>query len=84
MEHITIIKEFSQAAERIIGKPIDEKILAEMLSHSQTAKYRKGQTILGIGEKLEYIGVILSGMARSYYLISTATSIQEIFTRNIL
>ena len=68
MEHITIIKEFSQAAERIIGKPIDEKILAEMLSHSQTAKYRKGQTILGIGEKLEYTGVILSGMARSYYL----------------
>ena len=36
MEHITLIKEFSQAAERIVGKSIDEKFLAEMLSHSQT------------------------------------------------
>lgn len=68
MDQKHLITELVQVAWDTWNIQLDEEILNKVLAMAQIKIYLKGEILLGIGESCEYIGLILSGLIRSYYL----------------
>lgn len=68
MDQKHLITELAQVAQDLWNIPLDEEILNKVLSIAQIKMYIKGEILQGIGERCEYIGIVLSGLVRSYYL----------------
>lgn len=63
------------------GVSVDEKSLNALTSLASVATFSKQETILDIGEKQNYVYLILSGMARSYYIDEKGNDITKLFMR---
>ena len=73
------IKKLIEASEQLLHLKLDENVANEILSLSQVRMYKKGDTIVGINEKLIYVGFVLKGIVRSYYLDSNGNEITKNF-----
>ncbi len=61
--------------------PINEDSLEALSRLAQEASFPKQTTILDIGEKQNYIYLILQGMARSFYIDEKGNDITKLFMR---
>lgn len=68
MDQKQLITELKQIVRETWNIQLDEAILNKVLAIAQIKMYLKGEILLGIGERCECTGIILSGLARSYYL----------------
>ena len=68
MEQKQLITELTQVVQDTWNIQLEEEILNKVLSIAQIKMYLKGEILLGIGEKCQCTGIILSGLVRSYYL----------------
>lgn len=67
------------ASEKYYNKSLDKEVLEDILSISHIKFYKKGEIISAIGEKNNYVGFILSGLARSYYIDNNGNDITKNF-----
>ena len=63
------------------GLPINRECMAALAEIAQETAFSKQSTILNIGEKQEYLYLILRGMARSYYIDEKGNDITKLFMR---
>ena len=63
------------------GAPVSNEKIEELAALAQEASYPKQATILDIGEKQDYVYLILQGMARSYYIDEKGNDITKLFMR---
>ena len=63
------------------GVGIDEKSLDALTALGSAVTFSKQETILDIGKKQNYVYLILSGMARSYYIDEKGNDITKLFMR---
>lgn len=59
----------------------DETIIDQIFKISKNVKFEKNQMILNIGEKQEYVYIILKGIARSFYLDLEGNDITKMFMK---
>lgn len=67
MEREFVIAKLLEAAE-MVNERLDVDGAKRILAISQIQTFSKGDTILGINEKITSIGFVLEGIVRSYYL----------------
>ncbi len=84
MEQESVIKELMETSEQLLHVKMNMDDVKEILSISQTRMYQKGNIIVGINEKLTYIGFVLKGIVRSYYLDKDGNEITKNFHREHL
>jgi len=63
------------------GAPVSDAKIEELATLAHEATYPKQATILDIGEKQNYVYLILQGMARSYYIDEKGNDITKLFMR---
>ena len=63
------------------GVPFSQEIINSLANLAQEVFFDKQERILGIGEKLSYLYIILQGMARSYYIDEKGNDITKLFIR---
>lgn len=78
MEQNSLANILIEASKRLLNIDLNYEDMNPVLAISQIQTYKKGETILGIGEKYINTGVVLSGIVRSYYLDINGNE----FTRN--
>ncbi len=72
LEHIT--EQFSKYIS-----PVDASIVSELLNLAEEKHYKKGEILLYSGETCHYMGYIVKGMVRSYYLDDNGNDITKNF-----
>ncbi len=72
LEHIT--EQFSKYIS-----PVDVSIVSELLNLAEEKHYKKGEILLYSGETCHYMGYIVKGMVRSYYLDDNGNDITKNF-----
>ncbi len=63
------------------GVQVNNKSIEALATLAQEISFPKQSTILNIGEKQDYIYLILQGMARSYYIDEKGNDITKLFMR---
>lgn len=61
------------------GASVDSEMLVSLASIAQEAFFPKHTVILNIGEKQKYVYLVVSGMARSYYIDEKGNDITKMF-----
>lgn len=79
MEQETIAEKLQEACEHFMYTKVDEDSMNRLLSLALVKKYPKGNTLLGIHEKLSTVGIVLNGIIRSYYLDETGHEVTKNF-----
>lgn len=60
---------------------IDTKLFDQMADISQESYFPKQSTILNIGERQDYIYLVISGLARSYYIDEKGNDLTKLFVK---
>lgn len=81
MEQETIVAELQEMYEYFCGEKMKLEDVQLILNMSQIRIYPKGEMIQGIQQPLIYTGLILKGIARSYYLDAEGSEITKYFSR---
>lgn len=63
------------------GVSVDSEMTASLASITQEVFFPKHTVILNIGEKQKYVYLVVSGMARSYYIDEKGNDITKMFMR---
>lgn len=67
MEKDLFLKHITENFSKYIS-PVDVSALSELLAITEEKHYKKGQIILHSGDVCHYIGYVVKGVVRSYYL----------------
>lgn len=81
MEQEFVIRELLEASKRLLHIELNPEEANALLSISQIRIYQKGDTVWGMNEKLSYVGLVLKGIVRSYYLDINGYEITKNFHR---
>ena len=79
MNQESVVAKMLEASEKYLHIKLDMNDVSSLLSISKIQMYLKGQTIIGINEKLTHMGFVLNGIVRSYYLDMDGNEITKNF-----
>ena len=80
MDQSTIVAKLQAIYEQFCGDKMSFEDIQSILDISKIHIYSKGETIQGIHQPLLYTGLILKGIARSYYLDMEGNDITKFFS----
>ena len=74
------IKEFNKMMLYYFGMTVSPEVIFEALKMGKQKSFQKGDIILGMGERMNKVYFVVSGIARSYYIDSDGNDITKSFT----
>lgn len=73
------IKEINKVFDKYLAKTASEENLLKIAEKGRMKTFKKGELILGIGERMTKVYFILKGLARSYYIDNDGSDITKAF-----
>ncbi|MBQ3692977.1 MAG: Crp/Fnr family transcriptional regulator [Clostridia bacterium] len=73
------IKEINNVFKKYLGKTASEESILKVANGGILKTFKKGELILGIGERMTTVYYILNGLARSYYIDNDGNDITKAF-----
>jgi hypothetical protein len=62
---------------------VSEELVGDIVSLASFRVVKKGEILASIGDDTTYAGLILSGVARAYYIDKTEMTLQEVLLRKV-
>ncbi len=79
IEQKIFVDEIQNLYEKYMGKKMTVEDIEQLFSISQIRLIKKGEIIHGMHEKISQVGLVLSGIVRSYYLDADGDEITKNF-----
>lgn len=73
-----LLEAIAEVFKKMIS-PVDKTAVAALLDLAEERHYKKGQLILNFGEPCYYVGYIVKGVVRSYYLDNDGNDVTKNF-----
>ena len=73
------IKEINKIFDKYLSKTASEENILKIANAGKPKTFKKGELILGIGERMNKVYYILDGLARSYYIDNNGNDVTKAF-----
>lgn len=73
------IKEINKVFNKYLGKTANEESILKVAAVGKPKTFKKGELILGIGERMTKVYFVLNGLGRSYYIDNDGNDITKAF-----
>lgn len=73
------IKEINKIFDKYLSKTASEENILKITNAGKPKTFKKGELILGIGERMNKVYYILDGLARSYYIDNNGNDVTKAF-----
>lgn len=70
-----------KALSKKFGLEFDDEVYDSVIEFSEFKVYSKGKLLAGIGDKVTYAGIVMSGLVRSYYIDGDGNDITQFFSK---
>lgn len=80
MNQSTILEDMQNLCEKYYGVRMNSEEISSVWEISQIRIFPKGDTICDMQEKINYVGIVLHGIARSYYIDMEGNEVTKFFS----